>query len=227
MPASYMVSNKASPKHDAGPLISVIIPFYGVEFFIAECLESVLAQDLTDIEVICVDDQSPDRSRAIVEFYAAKDARISIVTHQTNKGLGPARNTGVKHAQGDYLLFLDSDDRLSWPGALRALANLALTSACEVIAGSARALDINGDQHDWDIEFQRSYPDRVLETLSGSEAYDALIRIPGSYYLPLRSWGILINRDFYASLSLWHPAGPHEDLGHNALMCSAASSIIS
>ena len=101
------------------PEISLVVPFYNVEEYLADCLDSLLSQTWTDFEVVLVDDGSPDGSRAIADRYAAQDARIRIISVE-NGGLGAARNTGVRSARGRYLAFVDSDDLLP-PGALRAL----------------------------------------------------------------------------------------------------------
>ncbi|MBO7709006.1 MAG: glycosyltransferase family 2 protein, partial [Lachnospiraceae bacterium] len=89
--------------------VSVIIPVYNVSSYLRRCLDSVLAQSLKEIEVICVDDASTDDSPKILQEYAAKDARVKVV-RQKNAGAGAARNTGLDLAQGEYLSFLDSDD---------------------------------------------------------------------------------------------------------------------
>lgn len=89
--------------------LSIVVPFYGVERYLEECLTSLAAQTFTDLEVIMVDDGSPDRCAAIAAGFAERDARFHLV-RQENQGLGPARNTGAKHATGDYLAFVDSDD---------------------------------------------------------------------------------------------------------------------
>ena len=91
------------------PLISVIIPVYNVEKYLRQCLDSIINQTLKDIEIICVDDGSTDRSLNILKEYQAKDDRI-IILQQQNKFAGVARNTGLKVAKGKYLSFLDSDD---------------------------------------------------------------------------------------------------------------------
>lgn len=98
---------------------SIIIPVYNVEDYLAECLESVLAQTVHDWEAICVNDGSTDRSGEILERYASKDSRIKVVT-QDNGGLSAARNTGLSQVKGEYVLFLDSDDWLE-PNALEVL----------------------------------------------------------------------------------------------------------
>ncbi|MCQ2593759.1 MAG: glycosyltransferase [Treponemataceae bacterium] len=90
--------------------ISLVIPIYNVEKYLAECLTSCINQTLTNIEIICVNDCSPDNSRSIAEDFARRDSRIKIIDHEQNKGLGAARNTGIEHAQGEYVWFVDSDD---------------------------------------------------------------------------------------------------------------------
>ncbi len=91
------------------PKISVVIPVYNAEKYLSFCLDSVLGQDIDDLEVICVDDGSTDSSPEILESYHQKDARIRII-HQTNAYAGVARNNGIKNAAGEYIHFLDADD---------------------------------------------------------------------------------------------------------------------
>src|SRR5918911_2171312 len=93
------------------PRISVVVPIYNVERYLVECLESVAAQTVADLEVVMVDDGSTDGSAAIARSFADRDARFRLVT-QPNGGLGNARNTGVAAATGAFLAFLDSDDVL-------------------------------------------------------------------------------------------------------------------
>lgn len=91
------------------PAISVIIPIYNVEKYLRRCLDSVLNQTFDDWEAIMVNDGSPDNSIDIMKEYAARDKRFKVVTKQ-NGGLSDARNFGMPHAKGDYIMFLDSDD---------------------------------------------------------------------------------------------------------------------
>lgn len=91
------------------PKVSIIIPVYNVERYLRQCLDSAMNQTLRDIEIICVDDGSTDGSGAILDEYAAKDGRFRII-NQENRGLAGARNTGLRHFTGEYLIFLDSDD---------------------------------------------------------------------------------------------------------------------
>ena len=91
------------------PLVSVIVPVYKVEPYLERCLDSLADQTLKEIEIIVIDDGSPDRCGEICDAYAAKDARFRVV-HQENCGLSAARNVGIELAQADYLMFVDSDD---------------------------------------------------------------------------------------------------------------------
>lgn len=95
------------------PKISVIIPVYNVEANIRQCLDSVINQSLKDIEIICVEDCSKDKSASILKEYAAKDSRIINVFHEKNSGCVVTRRDGVKKSTGEYILFLDSDDFLA------------------------------------------------------------------------------------------------------------------
>ncbi|MDE7468829.1 MAG: glycosyltransferase family 2 protein, partial [Desulfovibrionaceae bacterium] len=91
------------------PLVSIIIPVYNVEKYLEECLESACKQTLKDIEIICVDDGSTDRSREIIVSYAERDPRIYLID-SPHGGASSARNRGIEHARGTYIQFLDSDD---------------------------------------------------------------------------------------------------------------------
>ncbi len=102
--------------------ISVIVPVYNVDRFLSECLESILSQNLSDIEVICVDDGSTDNSLNILTEYQQKDERIKIIS-QENRGLAAARNRGMDAACGEYIMFVDSDDYIT-SNALETLYDL-------------------------------------------------------------------------------------------------------
>ena len=92
--------------------VSVIIPIYKVEKYLSRCLDSVVNQTLDDIEIVLVDDGSPDSCPEICDRYAKKDSRIKVI-HKKNEGLGYARNSGMLIATGEYIAFLDSDDYVS------------------------------------------------------------------------------------------------------------------
>lgn len=92
------------------PLVSVIVPVYKVEDCLVRCLDSLRRQSLSDIEILLIDDASPDRCGEICEAYAEKDARFRVFHNKLNGGLSAARNIGIANAYADYLMFVDSDD---------------------------------------------------------------------------------------------------------------------
>jgi glycosyltransferase involved in cell wall biosynthesis len=92
------------------PKVSVIIPVYNTEPYLRRCLDSVVGQTLREIEIICVNDASPDNALEILREYAAKDRRVRIIDFPENRGVSAARNAGIDAAQGEYLGFVDSDD---------------------------------------------------------------------------------------------------------------------
>ena len=114
------------------PAISIIIPMYGVEKYLRRCLDSVQNQTFTDWQAICVDDGSPDKSGEIAEEYARKDKRF-VVIHKENGGLSDARNAGMEHATGDYILYIDSDDFVH-PQTLEIAYSLALRDGSDIVS---------------------------------------------------------------------------------------------
>jgi glycosyltransferase involved in cell wall biosynthesis len=92
--------------------ISIIVPVYNVEEFLGRCVDSLVNQTYRNIEIILVDDKSPDKCPEICDSLAKTDSRISVVHKEQNEGLGLARNTGIENSHGDYILFIDSDDYL-------------------------------------------------------------------------------------------------------------------
>ena len=95
-------------------MISIVVPVYKVRDYLPGCLDSILANDTSDCEIILVDDGSPDDSGAICDRYAQAHPDLIRVIHQDNGGLGAARNTGVANAKGEWLFFIDSDDPYGW-----------------------------------------------------------------------------------------------------------------
>lgn len=122
--------------------LSVVVPFYNVEHYIHDCLVSMGRQTMADFEVILVDDGSQDGSRAVAEEFVARDPRFRIVT-QDNQGLGPARNTGMREAGGDYLTFVDSDDVVPRDAWQRMVGRLD-ESGADFAAGNARRFSSDG-----------------------------------------------------------------------------------
>lgn len=113
-------------------LISIIVPVFNVERYLAACLESLLVQTYGEIEIICVEDASTDNSPGILNEAARRDPRIKVHRHENNRGLSAARNTGIAAAAGSWILFVDSDDIASPALCERALA-AALCSDSDVV----------------------------------------------------------------------------------------------
>lgn len=113
------------------PKVSVIAPMYNVEPYLVPCIESVINQTLQDIDLILVDDGSPDRSGAIADSYAARDSRIKVI-HKENGGVSAARNDGLAEATGDYVFLLDSDDLLA-PDALENMLEATHNGSYDVV----------------------------------------------------------------------------------------------
>src|SRR3954471_22471880 len=118
--------------------ISVVVPAWHVQGYLTECLDSVLDQQTVDAEVIGVDDASPDHSGEVLDERAAAAPRLTVVHLPANGGPGPARNAGLEHATGEYVWFVDGDDRIV-PGALAAVeAKLRETKPDVLVVGTAR-----------------------------------------------------------------------------------------
>lgn len=112
------------------PLVSVVIPVYNVEKYLDRCIQSVIEQTYTNLEIILVDDGSTDKSPELCDQYARKDKRIVII-HKKNGGLSSARNAGIEKSKGDYIAFIDSDDYIA-PSHIQLLVTPALTYDADI-----------------------------------------------------------------------------------------------
>lgn len=133
------MDNKWEP---ASPIISVIIPVYNVEKYIRKCLDSVIKQTITNIEIIIINDGSNDNSLKVCEEYKQKDGRIRLYS-QDNIGLGITRNRGISYANGQYLYFVDSDDYLEL-NYLESLYNVAEKTKADIVQGESIMFFENG-----------------------------------------------------------------------------------
>lgn len=184
------------------PRFSVIVPAYQVQAYLPECLESVLAQDWPDFELIAVDDGSPDGCGALIRDFARRDHRVRPVHLPANTGLGPARNAGLAHARGDYLLFLDGDDTLT-PGALRAVADrLAATGDPEVLVYDYARTTWSG------TAARNQYAQLLAE--DGPDVFRLADR-PALLRLLMVVWNKAYRRDFVQRQGLAFPPGYYED----------------
>lgn len=126
-------------------MISIIIPVYKVEPYLDRCIESVVNQSYRELEIILVDDGSPDRCGAMCDEWADKDSRIQVI-HQQNEGLSAARNAGIDRATGEYLCFIDSDDWIEsdmMDHLLRAASKAADIVCCNFVYEYGKQLESN------------------------------------------------------------------------------------
>ena len=152
-------------------LISVIVPIYNVEKYLRQCLDSILHQTYKKIEVIMVDDGSPDSCGAICDEYAAKYSNF-IVIHKENAGLGMARNTGLEYANGEYVMFLDSDDYID-ADLIKKLYSAIEKYGVDICKSG---FQIVGD--DGTVQSKRCYKDEIFE--GNKAATEFLPRLLGS-----------------------------------------------
>ena len=213
---SSVPAEKAVPT-DA-PQISVVVPVYKVEKFVAECLESILSQDFDSFEVVAVDDGSPDASGKICDEFAARDPRLRVF-HKENGGVTSARRLGVEHSRGEWICFVDSDDVLL-PHALSAL--FAATKDfpdADLVEGSYVNFLENS-------ELQKRSPAevRVLEPTIVSGLEYAKI-VAGQFPLFVGGpWGKIIRRE--ALLSAKPFGAPRNVMGDDRSMCVAAGTVL-
>ncbi|MDN0197190.1 bifunctional glycosyltransferase family 2 protein/CDP-glycerol:glycerophosphate glycerophosphotransferase [Streptomyces sp. S.PNR 29] len=184
------------------PRFSVIVPVFKVQGYLRECLDSVLTQSFTDIEVIAVDDRSPDNSGAILDEYAERDARVRVLHLPENVGLGRARNAGVGHATGDYLLFLDSDDSYT-PGALGAIDDRLRAT------GDPEVLVFDHVRSHWWGRGGRSMTADLLAS-AGTDTFD-ILSSPQYLHLFLVAWNKAYRRDFFTEHGFAYQRGLYED----------------
>lgn len=142
---------------------SIIVPVYNVEEYLNQCVDSVLSQTYTNFELILVDDGSPDNCPQICDEYARRDSRIRVI-HQQNGGLSSARNVGLKNANGDYVIFLDSDDYWNNSFLLEDVNGIATNNVDLVVLKHIVHNEINGEDVEVCSKFSRlDFVDDIYE----------------------------------------------------------------
>jgi CDP-glycerol glycerophosphotransferase len=196
----------------AKPTISVILPVYAVEEYLGPCLDSILGQPAgsagtVELEVIAVDDASPDRCGAMLDARAGRDPRLRVVHLARNGGPGRARNEGLALATGDHVWFVDADDQMS-DGALAAVTARLQADRPDVLLIGYEELEASG----------RAAPSPGRDLLRGAPAGTfTLADRPGLINLTMTSWSKVIRRAFLDRVGLSFPEGIHEDV---ALTCA-------
>lgn len=155
---------------------SIIIPIYNAEKYLVECVDSVLCQTYTNFELILVDDGSPDSCPFICDKYASDDSRVKVV-HQKNAGQAAARNAGVDISQGDYLMFLDSDDYYATKDVLKQVNEKVESSSADVVLfGYKKLYESDGSFGSAVTNFpeftDKSSPSDVVISLLQNDIYD-------------------------------------------------------
>lgn len=162
------------------PKVSIIVPCWGVERYLDRCVESLVNQTLKDIEIILVDDESPDRVPEMCDEWAKKDSRIKVI-HKKNGGLGYARNSGLEIAKGEYVAFLDSDDYVDLQ-AYETVFNEAIKDNLDVCYFQRRRVDQNdrrieiSTQKHKDVYYGRERVDMYMMNLIGHKPTDHIQR---------------------------------------------------
>ncbi len=191
------------------PTVSVVIPVHGVEDYLDSCLDSVLAETGVPVEVIAVDDASPDRSATILA--ARHDPRLRVIRSEAAVGPGRARELGAKEAAGEYIWFVDGDDELA-PGALAAVAEALSRLDPDLLI----------------VDFESLYPDGTTDP-SGADLSGPQLRTltsdPGLIHLTMTVWSKVFRRDFLCGLGVPFGPGIHEDVPVSAAALLAADRI--
>lgn len=181
--------------------LSIIIPVYNVEIYLPQCLDSVLAQEIQNFEVICVNDGSKDGSEMILEEYAAQYANL-IVVNQENKGLSGARNSGLGIAKGEYVFFLDSDDFLMDSHSLHSALCFAESQKLDVCVYNVM---INGTK-----KYVEGLSAIAGEVMTGEEYFTKSFQLMRDVVTPI--WMHLYRREYLVENGfLFKPRLLHED----------------
>ncbi|MEU4584230.1 glycosyltransferase family 2 protein [Kitasatospora aureofaciens] len=200
------------------PLISVVLPAYDQHGQLADCLDSLLAQSLANVEVIVVADRSPETAAGLADSFAARHARVSVLHLNAAVGVGVSRNAGAARASGDYLLFLDADHLLP-RDALQALADrLQQTGPVDVLLfGHSR----RHNDRDWPGGAE------TLLAEAGPEAFAPFDR-PELFGAPPLIWDRLIRRGHWQELGLTFPDGRYEEVPvvHAALLGARKAAVL-
>jgi CDP-glycerol glycerophosphotransferase len=193
------------------PFLSVVLPCYGVEDYLDRCLDSILDPPSADLEVIAVDDASPDRCPRILDERAVVDPRLHVIHLAENVGLGRARNIGLDHATGRYVMFVDSDDYLT-DGAVAAIAAKLEEAEPDILFFDHVRLLPSGAT-------QANPRGRLLRDLGTAD----LRRRPSAMDLSMVAWNKAFRREFLVGLDLRFRKGYYEDipLTYPALMTAA------
>jgi CDP-glycerol glycerophosphotransferase len=188
-----------------------VLPVSGVEEYLGGCLDSVLGQPLADVEVIAVDDASPDRCGEILDARAQEDPRLRVIHLAESVGPGPARNLGLAQATGEYVWFVDPDDLLT-AGSLEAVAQALARTRADVLLIDYRSLHASGRTERSPGGSLRPRPAGADGHEPGDRATVTLAQWPALIDRTMTSWSKVIRREFLRDLGVAFPPGIHEDV---------------
>ena len=196
------------------PVISIIVPIYNKEKYLPDCIDSILSQTYTNIEIILVNDGSPDNSGNICDEYAIKDTRIKVI-HNENQGVTAARKCGVENSNGEYIYFVDSDDTIP-RNSLKDLITLAINKQSDITLGTLR-------RHD---SFKKSYLKKYIFTgkINKNDYVEAILR-KCCYEGPCAK---LFKKDLFFKVDAFNlprEVTNNEDLIMNIILTSQANNI--
>ena len=195
------------------PLLTVVIPVYNVERYLKRCIESVLAQEWKDYEIILVDDGSTDHSPQICDDYVKAYDFISVI-HKENGGLSEARNTGISHAKGEYVYFPDSDDWIE-PDTFMALAEVLESQKFDIIS--------------FNREFVKGEEDAIVsepEVTQVFEGKDAFVQCLKHSYITGFANDKIYRKSLFIDNNILFPKGKYyEDLGTNYKLFLSAKKV--
>lgn len=199
------------------PKLSIIVPCYKVQGYLRQCLDSILSQLFSDFELIAIDDASPDHSGEILDEYAAADRRVQVVHLEQNVGLGPARNIGMDHAAGEYLLFVDSDDWVA-EGALGAIAERLRETKPDLLFFDFARTEVFGTGPRVGQEHWRPPAPDVSSLRESPELMGRM----------MTAWNKAYRREFLIGRGLRFPSGFYEDwpVHYPALMLAERISVL-
>ena len=178
---------------NGGELISIIVPIYNVEKYLRMCLDSIENQTYSNIEVLLINDGSPDSSGEICQEYVARDSRFRYFEKE-NGGLSDARNYGIERSNGKYLTFIDADDWVE-PTYIEDMYQAALKNDSEIVVSNYTLFDVKENHyliHVWDDYYE--------ETYEGEELINKLPLLERRDYSFVTSWGILFKKELFNNI---------------------------
>ena len=178
------------------PKVSVIIPVYNTEEYLEKCIDSILNQDFNDLEIIIINDNSPDKSKNIIKRYLDTNMNIIFIDKNTNEGVSKARNDGIEIASGEYILFVDSDDFIE-KNSIRKLYEFALNKNSDIVISNAYRCFLDGR-----VDNIKPKISNKISSVEGVK--ELLVQKNGLYGQP---WNKFFKREFIVNNNIRYPVG--------------------